>query len=181
MKKLSETDLCTKYGVFRETYFSKDKEFAIVLTKGNVEKSKEVPLRIHSSCLSSHTFNSVECDCQLQMDTAQDLINNEGLGLIIWLNHEGRGNGHLAKMMSNKYKKLGYSQNEAFSLIGYKGDIRDYSFAVCILKYYEIQSVKIITNNYRKINAVLNSGIEISHYIEAPILNESRIIDKGLP
>ena len=179
MRKLAETDLQTKYGTFKEVYFSLNTQYAIALIKGDINNRHNLLTRIHSSCLSSHTFNSVECDCQLQMDNAQELISKEGVGLIIWLDQEGRSNGHLAKMLSNKYKKEGYSQNKAFSLLGCGGDVREYSFAVSILHFYEVKSIKLITNNLAKINAVLNGGIDISKYIEAPIQNE-KVIENNI-
>src|SRR5262245_60159211 len=93
--RLAEGPLHTLFGTFQEVLYDDGPHESIALVMGQVAQSDEVWCRVHSSCLAAHVFNSVECDCREQMTLAQSVIAHEGRGLIIWLNQEGRGHGHL--------------------------------------------------------------------------------------
>jgi GTP cyclohydrolase II len=89
-----------------------------------------------SQCLSAHVFNSIECDCREQMEMAQVLIEQKGSGVTIWLDQEGRGNGHLALVRSRSLHERGLSQTEAYLTSGYEADARRHTRATEILQDY---------------------------------------------
>lgn len=160
--KLAEETLNTKYGVFRELLFYDGKSEVIALVMGDVKGKENILCRLHSSCLNAHAFNGIECDCREQMDMTQQLIKEEGKGVIIWLEHEGKGNGHLALMKSKAFKRSGMQQSDAYEAAGFKRDARDFSCAPKILKELGVQSVKLITDNPEKANTLTHGGIKVS-------------------
>src|SRR5215213_1462953 len=127
--RLAERDLKTKYGTFREILYYDGQTETIALVMGEVEARENVFCRIHSSCLSAHVFNSVECECREEMAASQALIEQKGQGVIIYLEQEGKGNGHLALMASIPYKKAGLSQSEAYEKAGFRADARSFRAA----------------------------------------------------
>src|SRR5262249_7981211 len=129
---------------------------------GNVEQGKDVFCRIHSHCLSAHVFNSIECDCREQMEMAQFLIEHKGSGVIIWLDQEGRGNGHLALVRSRALQARGLSQSEAYITLGYDADARTYTRAAEILRDLAVQSVILMSNSPQKVDSLRAAGIHIS-------------------
>ena len=98
--KLTERDLKTRFGNFREILYYDGQTESIALVMGEVENAENVLCRIHSACVSAHVFNSVECECREEMETSQALIERAGKGVIVYLDQEGKGNGHLALMAS---------------------------------------------------------------------------------
>ena len=159
--KLAEGNLKTKYGLFQEVLFYDGQKESIALIMGEVKDAEEVLCRVHSSCIFGHYFNSIECDCQEQMDISQQLIQRQGKGIIILLDQEGKGNGHFALLNSVKHKRLGVQQADAYEAVGFKKDARDFSSAAKILKSIEVKSIKMLTNNVKKINTLSQHGIEI--------------------
>jgi len=145
--KLAERELKTRFGNFLEILYYDGQSESIALVMGNVEKQENVFCRIHSSCISAHVFNSIECECREEMEMSQALIEKEGRGVIIWLDQEGKGNGHLALMASIKHKKAGLTQSEAYIRAGYKNDARSYRPAAEILSDLNVKSVVLLTNN----------------------------------
>src|SRR5262245_14803076 len=98
--RIAEGQLRTRFGTFWEILYYDGQQEMIALVMGNVRHGEEVLCRLHSHCLAGHVFNSIECDCREQMERAQALIEQRGAGVIIWLDQEGRGNGHLALLRS---------------------------------------------------------------------------------
>ncbi len=89
--RLADRQLKTKFGVFHEYLYYDGQKESIALAMGDVKNQSTVLCRVHSACMAAHVFNSVECDCREQMEIAQSLIEQEGRGVIIWLDQEGRG------------------------------------------------------------------------------------------
>ena len=160
--RLAERDLKTKFGNFREILYYDGQTESIALVMGNVEAQENVFCRIHSSCVSAHVFNSIECDCREEMETSQSLIEQKGQGIIIWLDQEGRGNGHLALMASIKHKKAGLSQSEAYKKVGYEADARSFRPAAEILSELKVKSVVLLTNNAGKADDLRRASIIVS-------------------
>jgi GTP cyclohydrolase II len=131
--KLAEGNLKTKYGEYREILFYDGQKESIALIMGEVTDAEAVLCRVHSSCLFGHAFNSIECDCREQMEISQQLIQREGRGIIIWLEQEGKGNGHFALLKSVEHKRLGLKQADAYEAVGFKSDARDFRAAAEIL------------------------------------------------
>ncbi len=160
--RLAERELKTKFGDFREILYYDGQSESIALVMGNVEAQENVFCRIHSSCVSAHIFNSIECKCREEMETSQSLIEQKEQGIIIYLDQEGKGNGHLALMASIKHKKAGFSQSEAYKKVGYKADARSFRPAAEILSELKVESVILLTNNPEKAEDLRRASIIVS-------------------
>ena len=160
--RLAEEPLHTLFGTFREFLYYDGQQESLALVMGQVAQGQDVFCRLHSQCLAAHLFNSLECDCREQMALAQSLIEQQGCGLIIWLNQEGRGHGHLALMRSRALQAQGWSQTEAYQRLGYTADARQYSRAAEILRDLEVHSIRLLTNSPRKVQHLQAEGILIS-------------------
>ncbi len=162
IRRLAEGDLRTKYGVFRELLYYDGQKESIALVMGEVEDAEEVLCRVHSSCIFGHYFNSIECDCQQQMDISQILIQQTGFGIIILLDQEGKGNGHFALLNSVSYKRKGMKQADAYEAAGFQRDARDFSAAAKILKDLNVGSIRLLTDNPKKIETLTRYGVKVN-------------------
>jgi GTP cyclohydrolase II len=160
--RIAEGPLRTKFGTFLEILYYDGQTESIALVMGHVAQGEDVFCRIHSHCLSAHVFNSIECDCREQMEMAQLLIERKGSGVIIWLDQEGRGNGHLALVRSRALQARGLSQTEAYTALGYEADARTYTRAAEILRDLAVQSVTLMSNSPQKVDSLQAAGITIS-------------------
>ncbi len=160
--KLAEVPLKTKFGTFTEKLYYNGQKEIIALVMGEVSGAENVPCRVHSTCISGHFFNSVQCDCREQMEMAQKRIQTEGRGVIILLDQEGRGNGHLAIMQTHKLKAEGMSQTEAYRKLGYSADARSFTVAGEILRELGVASVILLTNNADKVSQMRSEGLVIA-------------------
>ena len=154
--------LKTKFGDFKEYLFYDGIAESIALTYGDVNGREDVLCRVHSRCISAHVFNSIECDCREQMEIAQFRIQDAGAGLVIWLDQEGRGNGHMALLRSAHLRANGLTQTEAYVRLGYKEDARDYFRAGEILKHLGVKSIRLLTNNPKKRSDLETIGVTVS-------------------
>lgn len=157
--RLIERDLQTKYGAFREILFYDGQKESIALVMGDVENVEDVLCRVHSACISGHVFNSVECECRQEMEAAQSAIQAAGKGLIVYLEQEGKGNGHLALMASSPYKKAGMKQAEAYEKAGFEKDARSFRAASEILADLKVKSIVLLTDNAGKAEDLRKFGI----------------------
>lgn len=160
--RIAEGQLHTKFGTFLEVLYYDGQQELIAIVMGNVQHGEEVLCRLHSHCLAAHVFNSIECDCREQMEIAQALIEQHGRGVIIWLDQEGRGNGHLALMRSRALQEQGLSQTEAYVRLGYEADARQYTRAAEILYDLGVKSVRLLTNSPHKVAGLRHAGINIA-------------------
>jgi GTP cyclohydrolase II len=160
--RIAEGQLHTKFGTFWEILYYDGKQETIAIVMGDVRHGEEILCRIHSHCLAAHVFNSIDCDCREQMERAQALIEQRGVGVIIWLDQEGRGNGHLALMRSRALQEQGMSQTEAYVRLGYEADGRSYTRAAEILRDLEITSIRLMTNSPQKVASLQAAGINIA-------------------
>ena len=160
--RLTERDLKTKFGIFREILYYDGQTEAIALVMGDVAGKKDVLCRIHSSCISAHVFGSVECECREEMEISQKMIERAGQGVVIYLEQEGKGNGHLALMASIPYKKAGLSQSEAYQKAGFQAEARSFRAAAEILSDLKVKSVVLLTNNAAKADDLRKASISVS-------------------
>lgn len=160
--RLSERNLGTKFGTFREVLYYDGQAESIALVTGDVAGGEDILVRIHSACIGGHVFNSIECTCREEMVSAQAAIQAAGRGIIIYLDQEGKGNGHLALMESIPYKKAGMSQAEAYVKAGFAADARSFRPAAEILADLQVRSVILITNNAEKANELRRASINVS-------------------
>jgi len=159
--RLQEGCLKTKFGTFLEILYYDGLKESVALVMGDISNSENVLCRVHSSCLSAHAFNSIECDCREQMEMAQFLIEKEGKGIIIWLEQEGRNNGHFALLSTAQLRANGMTSTEAYLSLGFKEDARDYRCATEILRDLNIVSIDLLTNSPQKIDSLRDSGINV--------------------
>lgn len=167
--RLTKRDLQTKYGTFCEILYYDGQKESIALVMGNVENEIEVICRVHSACVSGHVFNSVECECQQEMEAAQSAIESAGKGVIIYLEQEGKGNGHLALMASIPYKQSGMKQSEAYEKAGFEKDARSFRPAAEILADLKVKSIVLLTDNPKKADDLRKYSINVSSIKELKI------------
>lgn len=160
--RLTERDLDTKYGTFHEILYYDGQKESIALVLGKVKAGENVICRVHSACVSGHVFNSVECECQAEMEAAQSAIQQAGKGVIIYLEQEGKGNGHLALMASIPHKKAGMKQSEAYEKAGFEKDARSFRPAAEILADLKVKSIVLLTNNAGKAEDLRKFGIAVT-------------------
>lgn len=160
--RTAEGTLRTRFGKYNQVlYFDGQKE-TIALVMGDVAGKENVLCRVHSQCIHGHVFNSVECDCREQMERSQRMIEEAGQGVIIWLDQEGKGNGHMALLLSRKLKDEGISQAEAYTKLGYSADARSYVRAAEVLRDLGVQSIMLLTNNPEKVSELRKDGLVIA-------------------
>ncbi len=160
--RLAERELETRFGTFTEILYYDGQRESIALVIGEVANRENVLCRIHSACVGGHVFNSIECDCADEMAAAQAAIQRAGRGVIIYLDQEGKGNGHLALMTSIPFKKAGLSQSEAYEKAGFKADARSFRPAAEILNELDVKSVVLLTNNPVKAEDLRKASIIVS-------------------
>ena len=170
--RLAERELITKFGTFSEVLYYDGQAESIALVMGDVAGAENVLCRIHSACLGGHVFNSVECECAEEMAAAQAAIQKDGRGVIIYLDQEGKGNGHLALMKSIPFKNAGFSQSEAYVKAGYKADARSFRLAAEILNELKVKSVVLLTNNTEKAEDLRRAAIIVSGIKEITVSAE---------
>ena len=143
-------------------------ETALALVLGDIHSSPPV-VRIHSQCATGDIFHSLRCDCHDQLHLALRVIANEGAGMLLYEHQEGRGIGLMEKLRAYELQDQGLDTVEANLRLGHSVDLRDYSLVVDILRFLRIRSVRLMTNNPEKIDAVVSSGIEIVERLSADV------------
>lgn len=166
MNNTLEIESCalpTEYGIF-QLYVSKNpttgKENA-ALVMGSVADGEPVLARIHSECVTGDVFHSLRCDCGPQLNAAMKMVAQEGRGVILYHREEGRGIGLINKVKAYQLQEAGLDTVEANVQLGFAIDGRDYKDAAEFLKKLNIRSLRLITNNPKKIESLTNFGFEI--------------------
>jgi len=162
IKRLAERDLRTSFGTFTEILYYDGLKESVAIVMGGIADAKDVLCRIHSSCIGAHVFNSVECTCREEMEAAQAAIAEDGRGVIVYLDQEGKGNGHLALVESIPFKNAGLSQADAYVKAGYKADARSYRPAAEILNDLKVISVILLSGNPEKAEDLRREGILVA-------------------
>jgi 3,4-dihydroxy 2-butanone 4-phosphate synthase/GTP cyclohydrolase II len=153
----------TKYGNFELIAFRQlnSGDMHMALKKGDWDKDEPVLLRVHSSCFTGDILHSLRCDCGEQLAAAMQMVEQEGKGLILYMNQEGRGIGLLNKLKAYKLQEEGRDTVEANLELGFKMDERDYGIGAQILRYLNIGKIRLMTNNPRKRAGLAGYGLEI--------------------
>ena len=160
--KMAESSLKTAFGTYQEFLFYDGQAESIAFVMGEVKGEEDILCRVHSACIYGHYLNSIECDCRQQMEMSQRIIQEAGKGIIIWLDQEGKGNGHYALMKSIPFKKEGMSQAQAYEAAGFQQDARDFTKAAEILQHLGVRSIRMLTNNTGKTETLTKHGIRVS-------------------
>lgn len=136
-------------------------ETHLALVKGTWEPNEPVMVRVHSSCMTGDIFGSCRCDCGPQLQQAMRLIEEEGRGVIVYMNQEGRGIGLLNKLKAYKLQEMGRDTVEANLELGFKMDERDYGVGAQILRDLDVRKIRLISNNPKKRAGLMGYGLEI--------------------
>ena len=137
----------------------------VVLTMGDVSNGEPVLTRVHSECLTGDALFSMRCDCGSQLHAALEAISGEGRGALFYLRQEGRGIGLLNKIKAYKLQDAGADTVEANEQLGFGADIRDYSMLQSMFEHLGVNSVRLMTNNPRKVAALEGYGVTVSERV----------------
>ncbi|MDD5215636.1 MAG: GTP cyclohydrolase II [Methylococcales bacterium] len=140
---------------------NQDEKEHLALVKGDVFEKENVPVRVHSECLTGDVFGSRRCDCGEQLDSAMQFIEREGCGILLYLRQEGRGIGLFEKLKAYNLQDQGLDTVDANLALGHLADEREYDIAALILANLNVRSIKLLTNNPAKISALKNLGINV--------------------
>ncbi|MFO7785274.1 MAG: bifunctional 3,4-dihydroxy-2-butanone-4-phosphate synthase/GTP cyclohydrolase II [Thermodesulfobacteriota bacterium] len=160
----AETVLPTPFGEFRAIAFVNDIDDYehMALIKGEIEPDKEVLVRVHSQCLTGDVFGSYRCDCGTQLEKAMERVQQEGLGVILYLQQEGRGIGLANKLKAYALQDQGRDTVEANEELGFKADLRDYGVGAQILVSLGVRKMRLMTNNPKKLKGLEGYGLEVT-------------------
>ncbi len=178
--KLAEADFPTRWGHFRiygfEGHFAPNgqngadrrKESAVALVMGNIATGAPL-VRIHSQCLTGDVFGSLRCDCRQQLELALQKIAEEGRGVLVYEQQEGRGIGLMAKLQAYALQDEGLDTIEANEKLGFQADCREYNLPVEVLKALGLKQIKLLSNNPEKVAAVERAGIKVVERVAADV------------
>ncbi|UDG81409.1 GTP cyclohydrolase-2 [Candidatus Profftia lariciata] len=133
----------------------------IALIYGNVSRTKPVLARVHSECLTGDVFSSLRCDCSFQLNAALKQIVEEGSGVLLYHRQEGRNIGLLNKIRAYALQDQGLDTVEANYQLGFSADERDFTLCADMFTLLDIKDIRLLTNNPKKVNILINSGINV--------------------
>ena len=171
VRHTASAKLPTKYGEFRVHAFESEiyKQTHVALVHGDIDDGFDVLVRMHSQCLTGDAFGSLRCDCGPQFEEAMRRIAEEGRGVLLYLDQEGRGIGLANKIRAYELQDQGLDTVDANERLGFRADERDYGIGVQILRALGIESVRLLSNNPRKLAAIERYGLPVSEWLPLEI------------
>jgi len=164
VKIVAMAELPSRFGDFHIIAFenNRDGKEHVAITKGDVIGAENVPVRLHSECLTGDVVGSLRCDCRDQLEAALKAIGQMDRGMVLYLRQEGRGIGLINKIRAYSLQDEGLDTVEANLALGFRDDERDYTVAAHMLKALQVRSVQLMTNNPKKINQLEQHGVQVN-------------------
>ena len=171
VRRVAAAALPTDYGEFRVVAYESvlDRETHVALIKGDIGDGEGVTVRVHSRCLTGDVFHSARCDCGPQLDAAMRRIATDGRGVLLYLNQEGRGIGLANKIRAYELQDQGLDTVEANERLGFKADQRDYGIGVQILKDLGVRTMRLLSNNPRKLVGIEGYQLSVAEWLPLEI------------
>jgi GTP cyclohydrolase II len=188
VEKVADADFPTRWGQFRIMGFEghlpaprpcceesarngKRVEGLVALVMGDIHSTPPL-VRIHSQCLTGDVFGSLRCDCRLQLELALGKIRDQGAGILLYEQQEGRGIGLMAKLRAYELQDQGRDTVEANEELGYAADCRGFELPAEVLKLLSVSAVRLMTNNPEKVAALETGGIRVVERVSAEVVSE---------
>jgi 3,4-dihydroxy 2-butanone 4-phosphate synthase/GTP cyclohydrolase II len=167
VERIVATSLPTAFGEFTAVGYRSliDEKHHVAMVKGDVAGKEDVLVRVHSECLTGDVFHSLRCDCGEQLEAAMAMIEREGEGVLLYLSQEGRGIGLLNKLKAYRLQEDGLDTVDANLKLGLPADLRDYGIGAQILGDLGLTSIRILTNNPKKIKGLEGYGLSVSDQV----------------
>ena len=177
VQQIASADFPTRWGKFRIYGFRAQQgedgdrrvEEAVALVMGDVSSSPPL-VRVHSQCLTGDVFHSLRCDCRQQLELSFSMIAEEGAGILIYEQQEGRGIGLMAKLQAYELQDAGLDTVEANERLGFKADHRDFTLPGEILKALGVTRVRLLSNNPDKVHALEKAGVKVVERVPCEVM-----------